>query len=308
MSRAGFSQIAIMNEGTLSTTPAGTQVIGITRNAELKITRFKPIKVEHRDWDLPNKDNLMLTAETLAPSMGLFKSLTGWLEGNNDAQIITRAQSSTSGSEDVLSFEDGSNLGIEFKYIINDDYRLIQVDLERAFSPAAWSSIVAGAEAATAVVISGSYDLAKYRLPNLHTLTIGGVELENIISRQLTIETKRKAKTIDNVSLVDNIIITAEITFENASFTKLDAIRDLGISPALVWKETNDGTNYDLHSIAAGRLVMLDEPRISETDREIKLTLKGSVPIEACVFTFGTGNGGAAEDTTGVTGGTLTIS
>jgi hypothetical protein len=250
----------------------------------------------------------MLTAETLQPSMCLFKSLTTWLEGNNDAQIITRPQSGTSGSEDVLTFDNGKNLGIEFKYIINDDYRLIQVDLERAFSPAVWSAIVSGAEAATPVTITGAYDLTIYRLPNLNTLTIGGVALENVTSRQLTIETKRKAKTIDNVSLVDNLIVTAEITFENASFTKLAAIRALGVSPALVWKETNESTQYDLISVAAGKLVLLDEPRISETDREIKLTLKGSVAIEECAFTFGSGNGGTAEDTIGTTGGTLTIS
>jgi hypothetical protein len=297
---SGFSSIGICKAGTLLTVPEDVILLGMTRNEDLKATGHKEIKVDRDDHDLPNMNNLLFSGETLQPSLYAFNKLVGYREGNCDIQAVSRNGA-------VFQFLAASNpLGLEPKYIINDDYRIIQVDFERAWSKEAWQAILLAASTNQAVALGTGRDSTKIKRPQLtaiecpSTVSVGSV----ITKRSLTIEPKRKAKDIRNISLFDRLLITAMYTLEHATFTAYYNQIGKGDLPELWWKEANSGAYYDQLKFAADVLAQKPEYNNTGTKTELNVTHKGAAVIEDMVLETGAGKGDAANGT-GVAGGTL---
>jgi|GEM_PF-2331721 len=304
--QSGFAQIAIMQAGTLNTTPVGVVVLGITQNENLQTSRHRGIRIDYLDYELPNYENLMLSAATVQGNLYMFDKLVSYRGGNCDIQIIT-------GEGKVFKFLAASNpLGIEPKLAYSKDSRLITVDIEGAFPRDVWTSILNAATSNTAVdlgfnPVSGK-DFTKQRLayPKATESPIGTAINGSIIERTITIEPKRKAKTINNISLYDKL--TATITLQIEDITLADYIiqRNKGTSPSLLFKEGNSETTYDAFSFAEGVLVQDCNINVTGEKAQMDIIYKGAFNISKMTLLSGTNNGGSAADG-GISGGTLQI-
>lgn len=311
---AGFAQIAFCDAGTINSTKTNLVALGITRNEELKTSRYKPIKIDRDEHELSNFENLALVAETLQPSLYMLKKFIDWKGGNCDAQII--ALDGT-----CFTFLAASNpLGVEPKLIYTDEFRLLEVTVEAAFPRAVWDALLSTALTATPVSLgltpaSGS-DRDARRIPHpIFMQSPAGVEIyDNYIKRSLTIEPKRKAKAevknSQNISLWDRMIATAVFQMEDVSYQDYYNQRGKGESPDLLWKEANETengapTNFDLIQFAAGSLVQNADYDHSGTKSEMTVTYKGAVVNSKIDLQVGTGKGNAVADTKGITGGTM---
>ena len=304
---AGFAQIAIMQAGTLNSTPTGVIVLGITQNENLQTSRLRGIKIDHADMELPNYDNLLLSAATLQGNLYMFNKLIEYRHGNCDIQIIT-------GEGKVFKFLAASNpLGIEPKLSYTKDSRIITVDIEGAFPAAQWDSILSAAASNTAVDLSitpaSGKDFTKQRLvsPAATESPIGTSITGAIIERSITIEPKRKAKTINNISLFDKLTVTVNLQIEEVTLADYAAQRAKGTSPSLKLKENNSDTTYDAFVFNAGVLVQNANLNITGENVQMNVEYKGAFPISKMTLLTGTGNGGSASDG-GLTGGTLQVS
>jgi len=305
---AGFAQIAIMQAGTLNSTPTGVIVLGITQNENLQTSRLRGIKIDHADMELPNYDNLLLSAATLQGNLYMFNKLIEYRHGNCDIQIIT------TGEGKVFKFLAASNpLGIEPKLSYTKDSRIITVDIEGAFPAAQWDSILSAAASNTAVDLSitpaSGKDFTKQRLvsPAATESPIGTSITGAIIERSITIEPKRKAKTINNISLFDKLTVTVNLQIEEVTLADYAAQRAKGTSPSLKLKENNSDTTYDAFVFNAGVLVQNANLNITGENVQMNVEYKGAFPISKMTLLTGTGNGGSASDG-GLTGGTLQVS
>jgi len=304
--QSGLAQIAFCTAGTLATTPTSVVAMGITSNEDLKTTRLRGIKIEHQDHDLPNYDNLLLSASSVQCSIFMFMTLLGFRGGNCDIQIITR-------DNKVYKFLAASNpLGIKPKLIYNKDSRIITVDVEGAFSQTAWDAILTAAASASAVSLgltpdSGA-DHTKQRLvyPLATECPIATELFGNYIERSLTIEPKEKAKTIANISLFDKLTATINIVMEDISQANYITQRGKGTAPSFLFKDGNVGAAYDAFSFAAGVLVQDPVYNITGVKTELAVALKGAFPVSKMTGAYGIANGGSATDG-GVTGGTLSV-
>jgi hypothetical protein len=311
MSKGGFSQIVLMDKGTLDTSPTNPIAFGITRNSELIVSpiAFKSTKIEHKDWEISNFDNFALKGESIQPSIFMFKKLLDWVNGNCDAQIVSKKQGSAATSTDVFLFDDGRELGIDFRFIVSDEVRYCGIDLERAFPKGVFDTIIAAALTDTAIVISEGDDFDKVRTP--YPLTTDSPSATALFTtytkRMLTIESKMKRKDINNISLIDDFKITLEIEGEEASIAQFIAQRAKGLSSDVVFTEGNAGAYFDKWVFNDNVLVQNSIYTINEKERIMNVKYVGTVPKEAFAFGYGTSNGGAANDSTGTTGGTVTV-
>lgn len=303
---SGFAQIVFCQAGTLSTIPVGVVAMGITQNEELKTSRLRGIKIEHQDHELPNYDNLLLSASTVQGSLYMFDKLLSYRGGNCDVQIITR-------SGKVFKFFAATNpLGIEPKVILTEESRLITVDIEGAFPSSVWTTILTDAESASAVdlgltPLSGA-DYTKQRMPYPLAIEspISTGLTYSLIKRSLTIEPKRKAKTIGNISLFDKLTMTINLQFEDVSLADYAAQRNKGTSPSFLQKESNGGTTYDAFNFSAGVLVQDANYNATGDKTQMDVVYKGAFPINKTSLLSGTANGGSAADG-GITGGTFLV-
>lgn len=306
---SGFTQIAIMAAGTLLNTPTGVLLFGICKNEDMKVSDHRAVKIDRDEHEWPNMKNIMLVGESLQPSLYMFNKLIEYRGGNCDIQII-----SLNGS--VFQFLAASNpLGIEPKYILNDDVRSIQVDIEGAFPKSIWDAIELAAQTNTAEVLAAlqsGRDSTKMReVYPLATQSPSTVEIfDHYTKRSLEIAAKRKAKVMvtgtnsSNISIYDRLIATAIIQMEDATFNDHYNQRGKGDAPELLFKDNNDASYYDLIQFAADTLVQKVDYNNSGTKSELTVTYKGAVPIEGMSLETGTGKGDAVGGT-GIAGGTL---
>jgi hypothetical protein len=301
-----FGQIAFCTAGTLNTTPTNVIAMGITSNEELKTSRLRGIKIEHRDQELPNYDNLLLTASTPQCSLLKYMTLLGYMNGNCDIQIIT-------GEGKVYKFTKlNSPLGIKPKLEYSKDSRLLSVEIEGAFPKVVWDSILAAAVSATAHDLSLSplngadYDATREVYPLAIASPISTGITGPFTERKITLECKEKTKDINNISLVSKILAT--INFVKESVTLADYIdqRSKGVSPSFLWKEGNGATIYDGFIFDEG--VLVQDAELDETGdkTELNVTYKGSFPVAKMTANYSTGTGGG-QSADGSEGGTLTI-
>ncbi|AFH47790.1 Hypothetical protein IALB_0076 [Ignavibacterium album JCM 16511] len=306
---AGLKQIVMCNKGTLATTPVDPIALGIRKDAVLSINHFKQVE-DYRKRKLRNYLNFKLEGETMQPTVFLFKKLLDWINGNFDLQVVTQNQSSS--AKDVWKFNAGKELGLDFDWTYNQDGRSCKISFERAFPYNDAVTFIDAADSTTAVSFAGitddGTDLTIYRgaspdkFEKPAASSLGSFNLVTV--RSLNIKTENK-KSIDNMSIVDNLMITLEMTGREASISDFVTRLNKGMLDEVIFQEKNSGTYYDKFMFNTNVLSQTDEMVINDDERTLKIVLEGRVPIYSVSFLYGTGNGGDATDTKGTTGGTV---
>ncbi|BDQ03490.1 hypothetical protein [Ignavibacterium sp.] len=306
---AGLKQIVMCNKGTLATTPVDPIALGIRKDAVLSINHFKQVE-DYRKRKLRNYLNFKLEGETMQPTVFLFKKLLDWINGNVDLQVVTQNQSST--AKDVWKFNAGKELGIDFDWTYNQDGRSCKISFERAFPYNDAVTFIDAADSTTSVTFAGitddGTDLTLYRgaspdkFEKPAASSLGSSSL--ITVRQMNIKTENK-KSIDNLSLVDNLMVTLEMTGREAAIADFVTRLNKGMLDEVIFQEKNSGAYYDKFMFNANVLSQTDEFVINDEERTLKIVLEGRVPIYSVSFLYGTPNGGDAADTKGTTGGTV---
>lgn len=306
---AGLKQIVMCNKGTLSTTPVDPIALGIRKDAVLTINHFKQIE-DYRKRKLRNMLNFKLEGETMQPTVFLFKKLLDWVNGNVDLQVVTQNQSAS--AKDVWKFSAGKELGVDFDWTYNQDGRSCKITFERAFPYSDAVTFIDAADSTTAVNFTGITDDGtdltlfrganpeKFEKPSGTSLGSSGL----ITVRSLNIKTENK-KSIDNMSLVDNLMITLEMTGREAAIADFVTRLNKGQLDSVVFQEKNGATTYDKFDFNSNVLSQTDEMVINDEERTLKIVLEGRIPIYSVTFLYGSSNGGTAVDTTGTTGGTI---
>lgn len=306
---AGLKQIVLCDKGTLNTTPVDPIALGIRKDAVLTINHFKQVE-DYRKRKFRNYLNFKLEGETLQPTIFMFKKLLDWLNGNVDLQVITQNQSTS--AKDVFKFNAGKELGIDFDWTYNQEGRSCKITFERAFPYADAVTFIDSADSNTAITFSGitddGTDLTLYRgsspdkFEKPADTSLGSTSL--ITVRSLNIKSENK-KSIDNMSIVDNLMITLEMTGREAAIADFVMRLNKQQLDSVVFQEKNTGTFYDKFDFNALVLSQTDEFVINDEERTLKIVLEGRVPIYAVSFLYGTNNGGNVADTKGTTGGTI---
>lgn len=309
-SPAGLKQIVMCNKGSLATTAVDPIALGIRKDAILNINPFKQVE-DYRKRKHRNMKNFKFDGETMQPTIFTFKKLIDWLNGNVDLQLTTQNQSIS--TKDVWKFIGGKELGIDFDWTYNLDGRSCKVTFERAFPYGDAQTFIDAVDSNTAVSFAGitddGTDLTLYRgaSPDKFEKPAGTALSSNInllTTRSLNIKTENK-KSIDNMSLVDNLMITLEMTGREAAIA--DFITRLGKNEldGVVFQEKNAGSYFDKFDFNSLVLSQTDEMLINDEERTLKIVLEGRIPIYSISFLYGTANGGDAADTKGITGGTI---
>jgi hypothetical protein len=306
----GIAGALICGAGTLLTAPTGVLTFGVTRNESLKVTPYKPISIKRDEIELPNMVNLNLTAESLQPSLYMFKKLIDYKNGNCDVQITT-----LNGS--VFQFFAASNpIGIEPTFILNDDYRVIKVELEAAFPKTVYEALELAAQSNVAVASgltpASGRDTTKKREPYpLLTESPSTVSLFTAYTkRSLEISALRKdkvqidGKSSTNISIYDKLLATFIGQTSEATFADRYNQEGKGLMPELLLKDGNAGVYYDIIKFNANTLAQKVEYNDGEEKADLTVTYKGAVALELMVLETGTGKGDAVGGT-GLAGGTL---
>ncbi len=306
---AGLKQIVMCNKGTLATTPVDPIALGVRKDAVLTINHFKQVE-DYRKRKFRNMLNFKLEGETMQPTIFTFKKLIDFLNGNVDLQVVTQNQSTS--AKDVWKFNAGKELGIDFDWTYNQDGRSCKISFERAFPYSDAVTFIDAADSTTAVAFSGitddGTDLTLYRgsspdkFEKPAATSLGSSSLATV--RSMNIKTENK-KSIDNLSLVDNLMITLEMTGREAAIADFVTRLNKGMLDGVVFQEKNSGAYYDKFDFNSNVLSQTDEFVINDEERTLKIVLEGRVPIYAVSFLYSTGNGGDAADTKGTTGGTV---
>lgn len=306
---AGLKQIVMCNKGTLATTPVDPIALGVRKDAVMTINHFKQVE-DYRKRKLRNMLNFKLEGETMQPTVFLFKKLLDWLNGNVDLQVVTQNQSSS--AKDVWKFNAGNELGIDFDWTYNQDGRSCKITFEKAMPYNAAVTFIDAADNTTAVSFAGitddGTDLTLYRgaspdkFEKPAASSLGRTFLVTV--RSMNIKTENK-KSIDNLSLVDNLMITLEMTGRESAIADFVTRLNKGMLDEVIFQEKNTGAYYDKFMFNTNVLSQTDELVINDDERTLKIVLEGRVPIYSVTFLYGTANGGDAADTKGTTGGTV---
>jgi len=208
---------------------------------------------------------------------------------------------STSG---VLQITGSNFLGIDFEYGFTGQERTGKITLEGNFELATGSAIINNFATATPMTsqslgLENSYDftVAQYYSPSfgLVAYSTNGTsytelfDAEEIKERTFTAKTVSR-KNVYEKSLVDYVEVLAEYTIHNASATKVKALNDIvntTFAPGLKVVEKNT-SGVETHIFNVGVLSLANMSEFGETDRFIKLTFKGKVPLDQISYSDGT--------------------
>lgn len=310
-SRAGLKQIVLCDSGTLLTTPANALAAGLRNSAAMERVPFKEVK-DYRNRVLKNMIDFKIEWESLQPTMLMLKSLTGWLNLNCDAQVVTVAQFA-GGSGDVYQFCGANKAGLDFEYMITADKRSVKPTLEVAMEYDRAKIFIDGADSTAQVsfasITGDGSDFTRYRAPYFISFeapkTTALFSSADLVERSYSIKTKNK-KSIYNASIVDYLTFEFTITARDATVAKQIEIISKDISPAVYVKEQNSGSFYDAFDFNSGVLTLHDEFKDGDDDRNLKLTFGADVPVGDISFQFGAAYGGDSSDG-GAKGGTMRI-
>ncbi|MBX3008613.1 MAG: hypothetical protein KF816_11390 [Melioribacteraceae bacterium] len=314
----GLQQILACDVGTLSGTPAGAIAMGFAKGKQLKITDFRTDKA----WpNIPmrNMKNFAVEGESFQPTMFMLKKTFDFLNGGADLQVVTPKQSASSGSEDVAAFVGNYLMGLDFEYTIAHDKRTMKWMWERAMEYENYQAFIDTFDSAAIVSISGVTDTdiegknyTYRRFPKLLALEAPqgtSIVLNNYQRLERKVVFKSKGTKNDmNQGVVNYYTVTIEIVGTGMQVADLVTLAGKAETPSVLIQEGNTGAYYDKIVIPAFKLGIGDEFTIGDDKRESRIKLEGDLSIYQHAFTFGTSNGGAVSDTTGTTGGTMTIS
>lgn len=313
----GLSQILACDVGTLATTPTGAVAVGFAKGKELKITDFRTDKA----WpNIPvrNMKNFAVQGESFQPTMFMLKKSFDFLNGNCDLQIITPKQTVTASSEDVAKFIGNYLMGFNFELTLAHDKRTMKWMFERAMEFENYLTFVDTFDSETPVSVTGVSDTDiegknynYYRTPKLLAIEApdgASIALANYQRMERRVVIKGKAvKNEYNQDVVNFVTVEIEIVGTGTQVADLVTLAGKAMTPSVLIKEGNSGAYFDQINIPAFRLGIGDEFMIGDDKRESRIKLEGDIPIPYRTFEYGSAKGGAAEDTTGTTGGTLTL-
>lgn len=289
ISRAGFNRIAIFNKdgsvsniittnlrekASLTFTPVGEKD---ARNRQFR--DFLKAKLEYPIRDIVAK----------APYAGhrLYYLIQHAINGGVSAEIVS-ANDSASTYDGVFKFFADNFLGLEFDYFIGSKKRGINITCERNFPHSVAQAIIDAAQLNTLETLGGlpltQNDIGRYVAPQFEFITynegvstISLTNAEEIVDRQLSIKTLVNNKNEMEIPFIDGFEISLDITMRNATKAKLQELYGLANwCPKIVIREGN-GENYEEHEFASGLLSFSPETVIADDDRNIKLSLTGTV-------------------------------
>lgn len=314
----GLQQIVACDAGTLLTTPTGAVAMGFGKGRELKVTDFRTDKA----WpNIPtrNMKNLAVQGESFQPTMFMLKKTFDFLNGGCDLQVMSPKQSASSGSEDVAQFVGNYLMGLGFEFTIAHDKRTMKWMFERALEYTAYQTFIDLWDSAAAVSLTGvtdtdvegkNYDYRRWpKLLAIEAPSGASIALADYQRLERKVVLKSKGfKNEQNQDVVNYYTATIEIVGTGQQVADLVTLAGKAETPSVLIKEGNAGAYFDQLVIPAFKLGITDEFTIGDDKRESRIKLEGDLSIYQHAFTYGTGNGGAVGDTTGVTGGTMTIS
>lgn len=315
----GIKQILACDVGTLSGgSPNGAVALGFAKGKELKISDHKTDKA----WPnipLRNMKNLAVQGESFQPTIYAIKKTLDFLNGGCDTQIVTPNQTMDSGSDDVAKFIGNYLLGLMFEWIIANDKRSLKWMFERAMEYENYQTFIDTWDSETAVSVTGVTDTdiegknysyrrsPKYlaiESPVGESLFLNNYER---IERKIVLKSKETQKNDNNQSIVDFVTISIELAGRGKQVADLVTLAGKAETPSVLIKEGNAGSLYDAISIPAFKVGITDEFTIGDDKRESRIKLEGDIPITEIGFAYGTANGGNSTDTTGLTGGKITL-
>jgi hypothetical protein len=312
MSRAGIKRIALCDLNGLAGTPGHVEFFGLGGE---KAVDFKPFKQTDIFPEMKgrNMEEHIITGESEQASMRMIKNMIGYLNFNCDTEVVTAKQSAAANSEDVFKYAGDDCLGLMFKYESTREKQRLTPTLNRAFEYDYSKSLKDAAQTATPVTFAGisdfgGKDFSLRSAPNTLSVKSGSTELftqMGIRSRSLKLETIDSSKNQFNMPEVDLLKVTIELIANEASISKIVAVMGYNNSSVIKWRETTSGLLYKEFDFNVGTLTQSEEEPLHDKDRSMKLVYEGGIWIYDHTFEFGTGKGGAADDTTGITGGTM---
>jgi len=313
ISKSGNHQFGLCDLGTLATTPVDPIAMGIRGAYAMKTSAYKPVKdYLQRTWR--NMINFRVEAESYQPSMFMLKKMIGWLNGNVDAQVITKKQTAGAANGDVYKFIAARKAGLDFELMFNSDKRSLKPILEVALPYTDAQAFIDGADSETPVALPGitgaGEDQALFRRPSFvkfeapDTTTI--LTKDEIVSRSYSIKTKNKKQDETNISIVDYLTFELIMKFRNASVAKHVEIMSKNNAPSVTIRELNEAAFYDEWKFSAGVLTLDHELDDTDEDRSLTLKFMADVFLFDVAFLFGATYGGDVSDG-GTKGGTMTI-
>lgn len=313
ISKAGNHQFVLCDLGTLSTTPVDPIAMGIRGAYSMKTSAYKPIKdYLNRTWR--NMINFKVEAESYQPTMRMIKLLTEWVNGNCDAQIITKKQTAGASNGDVYKFIGNRKAGLDFELLFNADKRSIKTILEVARPYTDAQAFINNADNDTPVALPGITgagenqaffrrpSFIKFEAPDESTILTN----DEILSRSYSIKTKSKKQDETNMSIVDYLTFELVMKFRNASVAKHVEIMAKDNAPSVTIRELNNGVFYDEWKFANGVLTLDHELDDTDEDRSLTLKFMADVFLFDIEFLFGAAFGGDITDG-GTKGGTMMI-
>lgn len=314
MSRAGIQQVALCDLGSLATSPTKPELLGLGGEMKVHITPFKQTDL-FPEKKGRNMENHQVVGESEQATMKMIKNMISFLNFKCDAQVITAKQTASAESEDVFKYAGNDCMGLMFKYESNRDKQTLTATLDRAFDYEYSKTLKDAADSASPATFTGITDLggrdfALRSAPNKLILQSGGSDIfteMGINSRSLIIETIEAGRNQYNAPQVDLLKIMIEIIANEASVSKIITLMSKNNSTNILWKETTSGLLYRSFDFNTNVLTQTEEEPIGNKERFVKLVYEGAEWIYNTSFEFGTGKGGAAEDSTGITGGTMKI-
>jgi len=320
---SGLKQMLACDVGTLNAVlpavPTGAVAMGFSFDRSLEIKDHKTAKA-YPNIQLRNMKKFSAQGESTQPTLFMLKKSFDFLNGNADLQAVTPKQNASANSEDVAAFVGNYLMGLMFELTIAHDKRTMKWMWERAMEYENYQTFIDTFDSTAIVTVAGVTDTdiegknySYRRSPKFLAIEAPSgvsIALNNYdrIERKITIKSKELLKNEYEQSIVDKFTIEIEIVGTGMQVADLVTLAAKAETPSVLIKEGNAGSYFDQLVIPAYKLGITDEHKIGDDVRESRIKLAGDISLFDKTFTYGTGNGGAADDTTGVTGGTLTIS
>jgi len=307
----GINQIAIVDKGSLLTTPAGKVVLGLRTPSQLEFTPFNPI-TDYRERDLRNFINAKITAKTLQPNIDMLNNLVSTIlpDRGGDVELLAVPQSSGVDGGCFQFNGDNNYMGVEFDWIMSSKERSMAFDLQVALEYEEMAALIDAADANTPATLGVTNYNILFADQKHPYIVVGDAVFtkDEIIDYNFSLKPVGSERSIYNRLVADYIMVYFDLTVRAATISNLVSVLARDLSPALVVREDNNvgGTLFDRFSMAAGVLSLnMDPAYIGDDKRYLRLVYKGKVPLGNLAFSYTTANGGNNSDYTD--GGTVTI-
>lgn len=295
--RAGIKRLVIYKDTEVE---ANMNLIDLNIRTDGKLTIEDQGIEDVRGRELPISTKFTVEATTQMIGRPLYYYLLNHAGTNTVAVEAVLTPASTG----VLQITGSNFLGIDFEYSITGKERNAKVTLEGSFEKATSEAIINNFVTATPMTsaslgLGSSYgfDTNLYQSPAFSasaystdgTTYTALFDAEEIKERTFTAKTVSRKNVYDK-SLVDYVEVVCEYTIHNASATKVKALHDIHkthFAPALKVVEKNS-TGTENHNFALGVLSLKNMSEFGETDRFLKLTFKGKIPLDQITYTQGT--------------------